>query len=467
MTDKGNQREDQAGAGPEESGGQPHPAVASLKRLAAVLGGTGIFHPDEWPVRKLLRRAMLLALAVFALAVVRHSIAHIRENQVGVAVHNLTGRMELRERVGYHLLLPYVTRMYVLDKTIQRSNLTLEPEATQGPRWMAAGAAGSGAGRHVNLKVADGSTVRMDLSISYKIMPEKAVTVLRHSGEDPERIRTLIESQARHVAFASFGRLTTEDMYDSALRSEAAGAALADLNRRLNPLGIEVIALIPIDFDFFAEYEQVIQEKKLADQQVEEQQSQAMMLLQERERQLVEARAAAESKIARVEGERINTLIQARADADRTNRTADGRYAGRRLEADGVLYKMEQDAQSRLALLTSEAASLEQRRRAMAGMGGLTMVGLEYARRLESVRFTGTPVTRDPSIQQFSVQPGEPAKPAVPSGALATASPGRSPQPGPSGQPGGPMGQPGGPMGGDLMGGMMGQPDFDFGQQAR
>ena len=45
----------------------------------------------------------------------------------------------------------------------------------------------------------------------------------------------------------------------------------------------------------------------------------------------------------------------------------------------------------------------------MAGEGGVSMVGLEYARHLNSIRFSGTAVTKQPTVSQFSVQPGDAA----------------------------------------------------------
>jgi len=366
------------------------------RRLFDLLQTTGIFHPDEWPVRRLLAIALVLAALVTAMAVMRHGIAHVRENQVGVMVNNWRGTLQLKDRVGYHIFLPYLARFYMLDKTIQRLDMV----------W---GQAPASAGGDVKIKTSDGSNVSLDVTLTYKLIPEKAVTVLRRSGPAQRFGELWVESFARYACLSAFGRLSTEEMYDAVKRDEQAQAALRALNGMLQSHGIEVIALIPGEFRFYREYEQVIQEKKLADQQVEERQAEARALLQDQERQLIETRKRAEAQLASVEGECANRIIQANAEADKKRREAEGYYRGTLLMADAALYSASNEALGKRATLYAEAEGLEALRQAMSGEGGLSMVSLEYAKRLGAVRFSGTPISREPSVRQFSVQPDEAA----------------------------------------------------------
>lgn len=372
------------------------PAKPWWRRLYELVKATGILHPDEWPVRRLLATTLALGGLVTLLAIMRHGVAHVRENQVGVMVNNWSGDLQLKKRVGYHFFVPYLARFYLLDKTIQRLDLA----------W---GHGSGGAGRDVKVKTSDGSNVSLDVTLTYKLIPEKAVTVLRRSGQGMRFSDLWVDSFARHACFSAFGQLSTEEMYNSVKRSEKARAALDSLNRQLREQGIEIIALIPGEFRFYKEYEEVIQDKKLADQQVEERQAQARALLQNRERQLIEASKQGEAKIASFEGECANRMIQASAECEKMRREAEGYYRSTLLSADAALYSASNEATGKQATLYAEAEGLEALRQAMAGDGGLGMVGLEYARRLDSVRFEGTPITREPSIRQFSVQPDEAA----------------------------------------------------------
>lgn len=399
------QRDSMSGQPPSDLKPSPSesPQPSFWKQIVDVLFATGIFSPEEWQIRRLLRIAITIAVLVFVFAVARHGMAHVRENQVGVMVNNLTGNTILKDRVGYHLFLPYLVNYYVLDKTIQKLELTW----AIGP---------GGTPRDIKLKTSDGSDVSLDVTISFKLIPEKAVEVLQRSGEGMRFADLWIESFARHVCLSTFGELTTENMYDAVKRNEKAETALRRMNVALQHQGIEVIAVVPGEFRFYREYEQVIQEKKLADQQVEEQQAQARAAMEDQERQLIEARKRAEVQLTALEGESRNRLIQARAESEKIRREADGYYAGTLLAADASLYSASAEAIGKQATLLAEAEGMEQMRQAMSGDGGIGMIGLEYARRLRNVRFTGTAITRDPHVQQFSVQsPQDPVvSPVIP-----------------------------------------------------
>ncbi|HEY3244030.1 MAG TPA: SPFH domain-containing protein, partial [Phycisphaerae bacterium] len=377
---------------PEFISTDPDAPPPLLLRLGAFFKGPGNGIRGRWRGRWP-RRILLLALVVVLIYVMQHGIARVRETEVGVQVDNLTGELVLRDRAGYHLFVPYLSQFYVLDRTSQRLDLSWR----QGP---------GGAGRDLKLKTADGSNVSLDMIINFKLIPDKAPQVLRRSGTGLRFAETWIEPFARHVCFSSFGQLTTEEMYDAAKRNERAQESLTELNARLGPYGIEVVSVIPGEFRFYKEYEQVIQEKKLADQQVEEQQAQARASLQDQERQLVEATKRAETRLASFQGECANRMIQAEADANKVRREADGRYSATVLSADASLYSADKQATGTKATLLAEADGMEQMRRALAGDGGLGMIGLEYAKRLGHIRFSATPITREPSIHQFAMDAG-------------------------------------------------------------
>jgi regulator of protease activity HflC (stomatin/prohibitin superfamily) len=375
-----------------ESDGMSEMPTPLLPRLLSAIRGSGARPPGRWYANKWVRGLALLVVAILAVLVLRQGVFRVRENEVGVQVNNLTGELALKERVGYHFAVPYMSQFYVLDKTFQRLDLG----------WRQRG----GLSRDIKLKTADGSNVSLDVTINFKLIPEKAVEVLRRSGQGTSFIDTWIEPFARHACFACFGQLTSEEIYDAVKRNEKAQAAVKELNERLGPYGIDVVAVIPGDFRFYREYEEVIQEKKLADQQVEEQQAQARAALQEQDLKIVEATKAAQSRLAAFAGECQNKLIQAKAEADKTKREAEGQYAATVLAADASLYTASKQAEAQKAAMLAEAEGMDQMRKAMAGDGGLSMVGLEYARRLDQIHFSATPIATEPSVHQFAFQPG-------------------------------------------------------------
>ncbi|HOL95034.1 MAG TPA: SPFH domain-containing protein [bacterium] len=354
-----------------------------------------LFQPQPWAIKKWIRLAFVLAVAAFVIAVMREGIVHVRENQVGILVNNLTGELQLKDRVGYHLFAPGLADFYVLEKTIQKMDLAWSAQRGGPPR-------------DIKLKTRDGSNVSLDITLNFKLMPEKAVTVLTRSGPGMQFVHLWLESYARHISLETFGELSTEEMYDAQHRNAKAEECLNKINRSLNPQGIEVIAFIPGAIRFYEEYETVIQEKKLADQQVEEQQAQARAALQDQQRRIVEEQKKADVQLRQVEGENLNRIIHARAEAEKTQLSAEQYFQTTLLLADAALYSASASAEGIRANKTAEAEGMEKIREALAGEGGLGIIGLEYARRMNDTRFSGTPITRDPHIQQFSVQPDTP-----------------------------------------------------------
>ncbi len=393
---------------PEPSRGQEAPESAgesngkwlqAWRRFAAAVQGTGLFSPAEWPIRALIGTTIAIALILLALALLRHGFAHVHENEVGVLADNLNAEnpLVLKERVGYHFFLPYLANFYVLDKTIQKLSLTWD----QGP--------GGQSGRDVKLKTADGNNVSLDISVSYKLIPNMAKEVLRGSGLGMRFAETWVEPYARHCCFAAFGRLKTEELYDATKRNEMAQETMKQMNANLMPHGIEIIAVIPGEFRFYHEYEQIISDKKLADQEVEKQQAEARQAIEDQERQLIEANKKAEARLATLAGELTNKYIQAVAEMEKVRREAEGQSKFTMVAADSALYTTTKQAEGRKAALLADAEGMAQMRKAMAGDGGVGMVGLEYAKRMNTIRFTGTAVTKQPTIQQLSVQPAEAA----------------------------------------------------------
>lgn len=391
------------GSGPGQPGSGEAPQAGKDRARGAGrvfldnLQKTALFQPEEWPLRSLVVTAFVIAAFLSAIAVMRHGFAHVKESEVGVLIDNVGDEMILKDRVGYHFFVPYLASFEELDKTIQKLSLTWD----QGP--------GARTGRDVKLKTADGNNVSLDVTINYKLIPEMAKLILRDTGTGTRFTEIWVEPFARHCCLAAFGQLKTEEMYDAGRRNEMAQLALKAMNEYLKPHGIEVIALIPGEFRFYREYEQIIQQKKLADQQVEEQQAQGRAALEDTERQLIETRRKIETRVTTFNGECSNRLMQAQADAERVKREAEGQNRVALLNADSALYSTTRQAEGKRAQLFAEATGVEKMRESMAGDGGRAMVEMEYARHLDKIRFAATPVTRQPTIQQFSMQPAEAA----------------------------------------------------------
>ena len=327
------------------------------------------------------RAALWTATVGLAAALLWGSLVRVREGEVGVLVNNLTGSLHVEEQVGYRLVVPWAFSFYRLDRRVRAVSMTEQ------------GGGGFDAGDAVKIKTADGSNVSIDLQANYRLLPGSAAGVLRDSGQGGAFGELWVRSAVRAMAAREFGKLTTEQVYDSTLRNERAQSALIALNEELAPRGLEVVALVPQDFRFYKEYEEIIKKKKLADQEVEEQQAQARLAVEEQNKQVGAARYAATAKIKTAEGE-----------ADKVRAEADGYVQRVRLDAEASLLTATKKAEGALAIGLAEAQGMAEAARAVNGPGGVNLVALEYAKQLGKIGFTGVPVTQEERQAQLRLQ---------------------------------------------------------------
>ncbi len=139
----------------------------------------------------------------------------------------------------------------------------------------------------------------------------------------------------------------------------------------LGPLGVVIEKVLTKDYRFNKEYQKAIEDKKVADQQVQKNRSAQHAALEEYKRKLEEAK-----------GE-INKLI---ADADGTYRKA-------KIEADVYYEKQKLLAEAIKAEGVAEAKGILEMNKALAGAGGEAMVKLRIAEALQGKLIMLLPVS--------------------------------------------------------------------------
>ena len=136
-------------------------------------------------------------------------------------------------------------------------------------------------------------------------------------------------------------------------------------------MGIIVEKVLTNDYRFNPEYTKAIEDKKIADQQVEKNRSAQHAALEEYKRKLEEAR-----------GE-VNKMI---ADAD-------GQYQKAKIEADVYLEQQKLIAEAIKAEGIAEAKGIMEMNRALAGSGGEVMIKLKIAEALQGKNISLLPVS--------------------------------------------------------------------------
>jgi regulator of protease activity HflC (stomatin/prohibitin superfamily) len=255
---------------------------------------------------------------------------------------------------------PLVTDWNSFDKNLQILDMTAN--IGRGDR----------AGRDdMRFKTIDGNDISLDIIISYRINPQEAPTILKTVAKNDEElkeniVRTIARSKPRDI----FGELETEEFYDAAKRAAQADKVKAVMNEILQPYGVIVDRVNTGDYRFNDEYQQAIEEKKVADQQVEKNRS---------------ATAAAEEEYKR-------KVEEAKGEVAQTIAKADGEFAKAKIEADAYFIQQQRLAEAIIAEGEAEAEGILKMNEALAGSGGEAMVKLEIAEALRGKKIMMLPI---------------------------------------------------------------------------
>ena len=350
---------------------------------------------------------IVAAVSLGILAFTTVSVGRIQGNEIGVLVDNLSGDVEVRTEPGALVYNGLISDFYTLDNTVQTVQMV-------GPD-------------RVNIKTAGGADVEMDVEVNYrlvqdpvtiqdKVIPECGLREQRQAqgrrdrGQETMIVQRVdaykvkwVRDYSRTIIRYVFGELNAGEFYRASLRDEKARASEAELNELLRPHGIEVLKVVPDKFTFYAEYEQIISDKKAAEQEVENQEEVGKQKLEEQKKLETEATARANVEIARMKGELQKQKLAAEAEAAAAIKAAEAYAISRKKAADASFYKASNDAKAILAKHEAEAEGMRQLADSLSGTGGSNLVKLEYAKALATSLISGVPYATDPRIQKVEV----------------------------------------------------------------
>jgi regulator of protease activity HflC (stomatin/prohibitin superfamily) len=332
--------------------------------------------------------AVLLVLVVF-FATLR--IGRVTGEEVGVLLDKMTGEIEVIPQSGVRFYNGITSDFFVLDKTLQTLEMT-----------SAAGRGDRGEKDDLKVKTGDGSDVYVDIKVQYRIDPAMAETVIRTSGPGGAFKEKWARDYVRAICRNALGELKTDDFYDAGKRNAKMVQAQRVIGERLADFGIRIDnILIPTRPRFYKEYEEIIKQKKLADQEVLAEQSKARAAEQAQLRKIVEETNVKNVAVEKFKGEMEQRIIDAEAQAERARKEADAYYDRVTIGAEAQLYEHRQEAEGILAKRQAEAQGIDALRKALEGPGGRNMVKLEYARKLKGVTVTGQPYTLQSETLRF------------------------------------------------------------------
>ncbi len=287
--------------------------------------------------------------------------------EVGVRTHKmgLLGKKGVEDRVyapgATYFFLPFINDWNVFDTKLQ--NLEMTYSKTRGDRK---------AQDDLVFKTVDGNDISLDVIIAYRIDAGKAPYILQYVAQDDATLRDkIVRTVARSKPRDIFGELKTESFYVAEAREAQANKAKEELQRILGPMGVVVEKVLTNDYRFNREYTKAIEDKKVADQQVEKNKSAQHAALEQYKRTLEEAR-----------GE-VNKMV---ADAD-------GQYLKDKIEADAYQEKQKLIAEAIKTEGIAEAKGIQEMNNALAGPGGEAIVKLRIAEAIQGKRIMLLPLS--------------------------------------------------------------------------
>jgi hypothetical protein len=313
----------------------------------------------------------------------RLSWREIKGDEVAVIINNITGKITTIDHAGAIVYYPFIQNLYILDKSEQSTPMTSANISAEYPQ-----------GNPVILKTRDGGDVSLDLIIQYRLISNMADNVVKNTGIGNTYKEKWIRDYAKTICRYEFGELEIGEFPEAEKRRQKTQEASEELDRLLNQHGILMTSLNFIDYRYYREYAEKIQERRIADKEVQEQRSRGKAAKENQERVVTEETKKLDVAISRFRGQLYNMEIDAKAEAAKVKQEGIAYLLKAKFDADAEYERLRRDAEAILAVKEAEAAGILALRDALEGEGGRNLVKLEYAKRLREAKITGTPVLR-------------------------------------------------------------------------
>ena len=272
----------------------------------------------------------------------------IAADEVAVIVNNLTGGVKLINRAGALLYYPFIQDIYVLDKRVQVLKMTAAEIDEKHPQ-----------GNPVTIKSIDGGDVVLDLQIQYTLNPDDAVHIIKNTGVGDIFKQKWLYDYARTICYYCYGELTLDEFPIASKRDIKAQNARNEINKMLEPHGFIVTSIDLTDYRYYREYAEKIQERRLADKEVEEQKTRASAARENQRRVVVEETKKLEVEVARFRGEMDKRIMDARGSAEAKKQDAEAYLIRIRFEADAEYERLARDSEAILATVKTEAEGVK------------------------------------------------------------------------------------------------------------
>ena len=308
----------------------------------------------------------------------------VADSEVAVRVNYLTGKKEVMLTPGYKIYIPFTEGIFKLDRTPQSFLM----EGTKSKSESTAPL--------LTVRASDGSNFRFEsLEIQYEIIPSMADVIIEDSGIADGFKRDWIRAYARSVLRDEFGRFSAVEVADPSSYTTARVQSTDRLNQYLEPHGIRIVQIITPKPRFDTRYEGAIEERKVADQEVERLKQRELQLFQERERELALVQKEKEIQWEELRGELKKLELDSQREAIQVTKEADRYKVTREAEGQQQLDRLTAEAEGLVAKYTREAEGIQAKAEALEARGRV-VVREALIEKLARISFTMVPYSRDP-----------------------------------------------------------------------
>jgi membrane protease subunit HflC len=257
-------------------------------------------------------RIWLAAAAIVLVLVGVRSCASVEAGQVAVRVNNITGSMEVITQPGLIMRLPFgIHDVYLLDVSPQTFHLrgTKNKNKTEV--------------RELDVRAEDGANFTFnDTTLLFRAIPGDAAETVRDSGLGDGYYEWMLP-YTRSILRDEFGRLSTISASNPTKFGEAEAAAKKRLNSFLTKHGVEVTSIVTPRPRFSKEYEDLIEARNQAENQLAVIGSELERAKTERDRKLAEVERDQNKVIQTQRAELEAALATAITQQTQTHREVD------------------------------------------------------------------------------------------------------------------------------------------------
>ena len=143
-----------------------------------------------------------------------------------------------------------------------------------------------------NASSKDLQTVSSQISLNYSIDENKVIELYKEIGENDDIEERIIRPAIQEVMKATTAKYTAEELITK--RSAVGDGAIEGLKLKLSDMGIKIISLNIVNFDFSAQFNESIEKKVTAEQDALAQKNKLEQVKYEAQQQIEKSKAEAE-----------------------------------------------------------------------------------------------------------------------------------------------------------------------------